>query len=190
MKNKMQFVGILALLFAFAAVCAWGDPFSGNGSAANPFVVYEGVSYTLPGAVAAGDVVICEGSGPCLDGNGNLIPGADSDVVDFADTTALGSGNLAEAYCISSCDADDVPFPGGASALSIFSTMVTEGAAVNGIPETSFEAGNDHYLFIDRAPHAVTPEAAGLVLLGSGLLIIGLIGRRRTSRSCAGRWIE
>lgn len=183
MQGKIQFAGSLALLFAFATVCAWGDPISGNGSAANPFVIYEGVSYTLPGIVAAGDVVICETSSPCLDSNGNLVPGSDSDVIDFADTTGLGTGNVAEAYCISNCDADDFPFPDGASALSIFSTMVTEGAAVNGTPETSFAEGDENYLFIDSAPPAVTPEPAVLLLLGSGLLIVcSMACRRRIGR--------
>jgi len=175
MSCKFKTAGILALLFALASGCAWGDSITGNGSQNNPFIIYEGVSYTLPGLVTAGDVVICETSSPCLDNNGNLIPGADSDVIDFADTTGLSTGNLVAAYCISNCDSDDVMFPGGAQALSIFSTMITEGVSVNGVPETPFTEGGLSYLFIDSAPPTATPEPASFVLLGSGLIVLSLL---------------
>lgn len=79
------------------------------------------------------------------------------------------------------CDADDVMFPSSQS-LSIFATSVTEGAAVNGVPETSFMEGSTNYLFVDGAPPAATPEPTSLFLFGSGLVGLGLALRWRTQR--------
>ncbi len=183
MKHVFQHLAVLALAIGFASASALAVPISGTGTQSNPFTIYEGASYTLPQFVTSGDVVICETSSPCLDSNGNIIPGQDSDIIDFPVTATDGSvtGNLVEAYCMDLCDADDVMFPSSQS-LSIFATSVTEGAAVNGVPETSFMEGSTNYLFVDGAPPAATPEPASLFLFGSGLVGLGLALRWRTQR--------
>src|SRR5579883_3130211 len=121
MSCNIKTNGILALLLALGSGYIWGDSITGSDSQNNPVVIYEGVSYTLPSLVTAGDVVICETNSPCLDSNGNLIPGADSDVIDFADTTGLNAGNQVDAYCIFNFDVYDLSFPGGVQSLAIFS---------------------------------------------------------------------
>jgi hypothetical protein len=147
----------------------------GIGATADP-TFDEGIAYSLGFTVTAGDVVICEAGTPCDDST----PANWSDVLVFYNSAtgpfaADSSGDADSVYVFSDDNGTLALFLANYNGLSNNHVTITENP--NGLTNYSEE-------YLVNSPEGTTvPEPGSFMLLGSGLLGMAGVLRRKLIRS-------
>lgn len=165
-SNRLLKLAIGPILLAGAVL---GDTVLPGSQVSNPgdffFTIFEGIQYTLPATVVAGDVVLCE------DGNAATLGTAcvASDIVHFFNNlrdngNGTGFGNLVEEYTPANDlgDANDVLFP--FAKLSSNAFAINEKVNEDLGEVTQLISGGNTYAIISDVP-----EPSELVPLMAGL---------------------
>lgn len=164
---------VLVVVLALAPSAVWADGV-GQGTGPDPtFTVNEGVVNTGFGTVAAGDVILCESGTVCND----TTPSTWSDVLVFYNSanspfTPDATQDATLAFVFSDSDGSLATFlanTAGGTSLSSNHVVITENPTG---PTTYCPTCINTYIV--NSPENVVPEPGSLMLLGSGLL--GMVG--------------